>query len=134
MLKIFLCCGGGFSSSYLTQKMQQEIVNKGLSEEVSIDFYPFQIVSEIIDNYDIVLCCPHLNIYVKNYVKANDVHIPFYVLPPRMYGVMEFDELYAEAKDILDKYIQDPTNNPFVFPGEENNLRVTRNKAHIHTK
>ena len=44
MLKILICCGGGFSSSYVTERMKKEIVEKNLENEVNIEFYPFAIV------------------------------------------------------------------------------------------
>ena len=46
MLKILICCGGGFSSSYVTERMKKEVVEKGLQEEVYLEFYPFSLVKE----------------------------------------------------------------------------------------
>ena len=131
MIRILLCCGGGFSSSYLTVKMQNEIKDKNLQDEVLIDFYPFKLVDEKIGNYDILMCCPHLNFEMKRYVKAHHPKIPFYLLPPRMYGLMSFDELYQDAKDVIKEFKQTKMN-PFHFPGEENNLRIERSQAYYH--
>ena len=50
-----------------------------------------------------------------------------------MYGTMEVEELYADAKDILDAF-QKTHLNPFYFPGEEDIMRVKRSKAYRHTK
>lgn len=131
MLRILLCCGGGFSSSYLSVKMKDAIEKENLQDEVQIDFYPFKLVSEKIDDYDIVMCCPHLNFEMKRYVKETNPSIPFYLLPPRMYGLMIFDELYQDAKDVIKGY-HETHMNPFHFPGEENNLKIERNKAYYH--
>ena len=65
MLKILICCGGGFSSSYVTERMKKEIVEKNLENEVNIEFYPFAIVEDKLSDVDIIMCCPHLKIYVE---------------------------------------------------------------------
>ena len=31
MLKILICCGGGFSSSYVTERMKKEVVEKRIT-------------------------------------------------------------------------------------------------------
>ena len=36
MIKMMLCCGGGFSSSYVAQRMQKEICQENLENEVII--------------------------------------------------------------------------------------------------
>lgn len=131
MLKILLCCGGGFSSSYVTQRMKKEIIEHHLENEVDIEFSPFSIVLEKIDEFDIMVCCPHLNIYVKQLLAKTDVSIPIYILPPRMYGKMEIEEIYQDARDLVDMF-QQGALNPVHFPGEENVLRITRAYAYHH--
>lgn len=131
MIKILLCCGGGFSSSYVTERMKKEIVENHLEKEVMIEFSPFSISLEKINNFDIMVCCPHLNIYVKQLVAKQDISIPIYILPPRMYGKMEIQEIFQDAKDII-RIFQDNHVNPVCFPGEENVLRIKRQCAFVH--
>lgn len=129
MLKILICCGGGFSSSYVTERMKKEVVAKGLENEVYLEFYPFSLVKEKESYFDIVMCCPHLKIYVEQLLKKTTMSIPIYLLPPKMYGLMQLEEIIADAKDIIDIY-RINQNNPVHFPGEENLLRIKRGVAY----
>ena len=113
MIRVLLCCGGGFSSSYVAERMKKEIIAKNL------------------DNFDIIICCPHLNIDVKQLLEKTDVQVPIYILPPRMYGNMEIEEIYQDVIDLLEIY-QQTHMNPVHFPGEENVLKITRQKAYKH--
>lgn len=133
MIKILLCCGGGFSSSYVAERMKKEIIENHMQEQAMIEFSPFSITLEKINEFDIMVCCPHLNIYVKQLVEKQDVPIPIYILPPRMYGKMEIKEIYQDAIDIIEIYSKNHSN-PVHFPGEENVLRITRQCAFNHQK
>ena len=96
LLKILICCGGGFSSSYVTTRMQKQIKENHLENQVQIDFSPFSLMHEVIDQYDVVMCCPHLLMDIKLHFK--DTGVPLYVLPPRMYGLMKLTEIVDDAK------------------------------------
>lgn len=133
MLKILLCCGGGFSSSYINQRMQKEIEEKGLSEKVSFEYSPFSLALEKAADFDIIVCCPHLNIYVKQVAAKQEVPIPMYLLPPRMYGKMEIEEIYQDAQDIVAIFNETKTN-PVHFPGEDNVLRIRRMGSYASQK
>ena len=130
LLKILICCGGGFSSSYVTTRMQKQIKENHLENQVQIDFSPFSLMHEVIDQYDVVMCCPHLLMEIKLHFK--DAGVPLYVLPPRMYGLMKLTEIVDDAKGVIDIYKQ-TKQNPVYFPGEENILRVTRINSYRHT-
>ncbi|WP_296884172.1 MULTISPECIES: PTS sugar transporter subunit IIB [unclassified Thomasclavelia] len=131
MLKILICCGGGFSSSYVTERMKKEIVEKNLENEVNIEFYPFAIVEDKLSDVDIIMCCPHLKIYVEQFIDKTNVDIPIYLLPPKMYGLMKLEEILTDAKDVIKLYQKNKTN-PVHFPNEENLLRITRGNAYRH--
>ena len=124
MIRVLLCCGGGFSSSYVAERMKKEIIAKNLSNQLEMEFSPFSLVLEKIDNFDI-------NIYVKQLLEKTDVQVPIYILPPRMYGNMEIEEIYQDVIDLLEIY-QQTHMNPVHFPGEENVLKITRQKAYKH--
>lgn len=131
MIRILLCCGGGFSSSYVAERMKKEIIEEHLEDEVMIEFSPFSISLEKINQFDIMVCCPHLNIYVKQLVAKQDIPIPIYILPPRMYGKMEIQEIYQDAKDIIEIYQKNHVN-PVHFPNEDNVLKIQRQCAYSH--
>lgn len=131
MLKILLCCGGGFSSSALAQKMQKDIQLHKMEDKVMIDFYPFSIAKDKYQEFDIIMCCPHLKMHIPSFVEKEQPQIPIYILPPRMYGLMKIKELYQDALDIIDIFHQHH-KNPVFFPNEENILRVTRYVAYHH--
>ena len=133
MLKMVLCCGGGFSSSYVVERMKKEIRENQLENEVFIEFSPFSLALDKMHDYDIVICCPHLYIYVKRLAQMQSLPIPFYILPPRMYGMMEIKEIYQDAKDIIHIF-RKSGENPVHFPGEENVLKITRKCAYSHEK
>ncbi|MEG0685450.1 MAG: PTS sugar transporter subunit IIB [Coprobacillus sp.] len=133
MIKILLCCGGGFSSSAISQRMKKEIIETDMEKDVSIDFQPFSLGVKRIEQYDIMVCCPHLNIYVKQLVQKQTLEVPIYILPPKMYGMMEIKEIYQDALDII-KIFKETKVNPVSFPGEENVLRIQRQCAYAHKK
>lgn len=39
MIRILLCCGGGFSSSAIATRMEKEIKEKNLEDKYSMNFY-----------------------------------------------------------------------------------------------
>ena len=54
MIRILLCCGGGFSSSAIATRMKKEIKEKNLEDKYSIEFLPFGLgLKELNCNYDI---------------------------------------------------------------------------------
>lgn len=68
MLRVLLCCGAGASSGFIAQRMRKaakarniEIETKAISE-TEIEYH--------IDDYDILLCGPHLH-YKINEMKAS---------------------------------------------------------------
>nr|WP_319215481.1 hypothetical protein [uncultured Trichococcus sp.] len=133
MVHILLCCGGGFSSSALAAKVKKDIQQYQLEDQFEIEFSPFMIAQEKMDRFDIVVCCPHLTYDVKKMVKNASPDKPIYILPPRMYGLIDIRELSTDVLDVLEMYSQSPIN-PVHFPGEENVMRVTRSVAYRRSK
>lgn len=58
-----------------------------------------------------------------------DIHIPTYLLPPRIYGNMQLDVIIKDCEDILEMY-KNGAANPVSFPGEENLMKNRRMCAH----
>lgn len=133
MTKILLCCAGGFSSSALTNKAKKEMLENNMQNDYYIEFSPFSLGIKRASEFDIIVCCPHLMLSVKDMLKKSDPNIPIYILPPRMYGFMNFKELVLDVIDVIDLYNKTKIN-PVYFPGEENTIRVTRNIAYRNIK
>ena len=50
MLRVCICCGGGFSSSVLMRKVKSELVEKGYDDKLKIGFCPFRKYMNIMMN------------------------------------------------------------------------------------
>ncbi|MGN1181428.1 MAG: PTS sugar transporter subunit IIB [Faecalibacillus sp.] len=134
MIKILLCCGGGFSSSAIAVRMQKEIVERGWEDQYSIEFLPIGLGLKVINDYDVILLCPHLKVALDRAIKEElPLHKPIYLLPPKMYGLMKFEEIICDCEDVIKMYNENPTV-PVKFPGEDNLLRITRGVAYRHYK
>ena len=83
MLRVVICCGAGMSSSYLTQRLQNEVKARGLENEVSFDFFSLEIgireASKVLKNYDVAMCCPHLKVVINELCKKNDISCAMYI-------------------------------------------------------
>jgi len=130
MIKILICCGGGFSSSAMAAHVRKQIETEGFSDKLSIDFSPMGLAHELVDDFDVIMACPHLRYLLEEYNRKR-IHdrIPIYVLPPMMYGSMIVCEVYQDALDIIEGFKANPVN-PFHFPGEENIVRTRRKVAY----
>ncbi|MHC1682598.1 MAG: PTS sugar transporter subunit IIB [Clostridiaceae bacterium] len=133
MIKILLCCGGGFSSSALSSKVGKEILENKMQEDYYIEFSPFSLANKKMSEFDVVVCCPHLKFDVKSMVGTSNPDKPIYILPPKMYGQMNVKELTLDVIDVIELYNKNKVN-PVTFPGEENVYRVTRNVAYRNAK
>lgn len=126
MIKILICCLGGFSSSAMVTKIKNEITDNNLENKVYVEFSPFGRASKVLTEFDVVMVCPHIRYEVANFVKDNpDLDKPIYVLQPKMYGHMTAMELYIDAKDILEGF-KETKLNPWHFPGEESIINIKR--------
>jgi cellobiose-specific phosphotransferase system component IIB len=129
MTKILLCCAGGFSSSALSNKAEKEIKENNMEKDYHIEFSPFTLAIKKSPEFDIIVCCPHLIFEVNKLLKTSKPNIPIYILPPKMYGMMDIKELALDVTDIIDIYNKSSIN-PVHFPGEENTMLITRNVAY----
>ena len=126
MIKILICCLGGFSSSAMSVKMSNDIKALDYEDKVSINFQPFHLANDVINEYDVVMCCPHLKFETSRFFKTNpNIHKPVYLLPPKMYGTMNVEDVYEDAQDIIEGYKQNPFN-PWHFEGEDNVMHIKR--------
>lgn len=132
MIRVLICCAGGFSSSAMAEKAKKEIIEKKMEDKISIDFAPFSMAAREFEDYDLMMVCPHQKYQIKRY---NDEYvknrIPIYLIPPKLYGSMAIEEVYQDAQDILEMFKENP-ENPCHFPGEDNVMRIKRGVAYAH--
>lgn len=131
-MKILICCGGGFSSSYVAMRMQKEIEERHLENHYQVDFLPFSLILEKIEEYDVIMLCPHLKMALTKLLNEHTLDKPIYLLPPRIYGMMTLDAIIEDGEDIINLF-ETHHKNPVVFPGEENLLRIKRNQSYRKT-
>ena len=93
MLRIAVCCGGGFSSSTMAAHLNKQIRERHLEDKVFLEFIPFANMygedSAFItgvkrnrqDEVDVALLCPHLEFDAKRAVEQGKLHIPIFILP-----------------------------------------------------
>ena len=106
------------------------VKEKGMEDKVKFIFPRFgqhklDLSSEPVD---IVMLCPHMAIYAKSLAEANP-DTPFYIMPTRLYGMMQAEELYEDAEDVI-KGFKETGMNPFHFEGEKTAIRVMRTVSH----
>lgn len=134
MFRMVICCGGGMSSSSLVSNMNKQLHEMHMEEQVSVAFCPFYDLVRHKSEYDVALLCPHLLHSAKRQIEEglfND--LPLYMIPPRMYGLMNFQYLYEDALDIVELFKQNPINLCH-FENEENVLAIKRIVSHRRNK
>jgi len=141
MLRIAICCGGGFSSSTMAAHLNKQLVDSKYKDEVTLQFIPFSGLwgesaafhsgGEHDRQYevDVALCCPHLEYPARDAVKQGKLRIPVFILPMRLYGQIDIDGVVEEAQDVIELW-NNGTPNPVVFPDEPRSMTATRNVSH----
>lgn len=129
MLRVLLCCMGGFSSSAMVEHVKAEISKSEYADKVAIEFYPFELAYEKLGEVDAIMTCPHLKYSVPKFVEKYHPEIPLYVLPPKLYGAMTPKSIYEDITDVIEGFKKDG-RNPWCFPGEESNLKIQRRVSH----
>ena len=141
MLRIAICCGGGFSSSTMAAHLNKQLAESRFKDEVTLEFIPFSglwgesaafsngQVTERQDEVDVALCCPHLEYPAKDAVKHDRLRIPVFILPMRLYGQIDIENVVEEAEDVLELW-KAGAQNPITFPDEPRSMTATRNVSH----
>ena len=114
-----------------SENPEKEIKEKNLEDKYSIEFLPFGLGLKELDRFDVVILCPHLKVELDRALKNQTIDKPLYLLPPKMYGLMKFDEIIVDIEDVMKMYQENPVV-PVKFPGEDNLLRITRGVAYRH--
>lgn len=126
-LKIAICCGGGFSSSALAKNLQKQSEQKGFVTRANFTYVPYHDLKVHQDDYDIALLCPHLEWRVKN--DASIFHVPIYIIPPKLYGIMPVEDLVEDAEDCMEMWEEEHAI-PLRFPDEPSALTIKRTVSH----
>lgn len=141
MLRIAICCGGGFSSSTMAANLNKQLAESTYKDEVFLEFIPFSglwgggaafipgTTSERQDEVDVALCCPHLEYPAKDAIEHDKLRIPIFILPMRLYGQIDIEQAIEEAEDVLELW-KAGAPNPVTFPDEPRSMTATRNVSH----
>ena len=141
MLRIAICCGGGFSSSTMAAHLNKQIEEKNLGDEVFLEFIPFanlygsdaafvsNVNRERQDEVDVALLCPHLEFDAKRAAAEGKLHIPVFVLPMRLYGLVDIENLIEDAEDVI-KLWKVGAPNIVAFPDEPRSVIAKRTVSH----
>ena len=134
MLRILVCCGGGYSSSFMARTVQEQINKGNYGDKIKAGFYPFKEIYEVIQDYDIAYLCPHLRYRVPQMMKEHGdiIKVPLCVIPPKMYGTMRLDDIVQDAVELIEIYKKNP-KNPTHFDNEDDSVRVDRVYSHRKT-
>jgi PTS system cellobiose-specific IIB component len=119
----------------------KQVRAKGLEGKVFLQFIPFANLygddsafitktnRERQDEVDVALLCPHLEFDAKRAVDAGKLHIPIFLLPMRLYGLVDVENLIEEAEDVLALW-NDGTPNIVTFPDEPRSIMARRTVSH----
>jgi len=129
MIRIVICCSGGFSSSALAQHLENEVQEKNL--DASFVFRPFIAMKDYEEEWDIAMLCPHLQSEARAIGKMG-FGKPMYYIPPRMYGLMNAECFMEDAEDIVNLWNAQETHDSDIigFPDEPMPLRIRRMTSH----
>lgn len=128
MLTIAICCGGGLSSSALANHLEQEVHRLHLENDVKFVFQPFRFIRKVEDECDIAMLCPHLEWGAAETAKWFSK--PMYIIPPRLYGLMDVTSFVEDAQDIIEMSKETGLGKVLHFPGEERTIRISRITSH----
>ena len=120
---------GGFSSSALAKKLENDVRERHLEERASFVFIPIHQLKNRQDEADVAMACPHTEYHVKRDSSEGLYHIPVTIIPPRLYGLMPAEDFIDDAEDILELWKNGATNM-VTFPDEPHPLRVRRDVSH----
>ena len=127
MIRIAICCGGGFSSSALAKHLELETAEKNLHERAQFIFIPIHRLLREMDKVDVAMVCPHMEFQVRS--DAKKYTIPVTIIPPRLYGLMPAVDFIEDAEDILELW-KNGAKNMVTFPEEPRPLAVKRMTSH----
>lgn len=100
MIKIFLCCAAGMSTSMVVNKMKQAATQKGL--EVDITAVAMEEFDATLPKYDCCLLGPQIKYKFAEFkAKAEAQSKKIAVINSMDYGMMRGDKILADALALM---------------------------------
>ncbi len=100
MIKIFLCCAAGMSTSMVVNKMKQAATQQGL--EVDITAVAMEEFDATLPQYDCCLLGPQIKYKLAEFkAKAEAQGKPIAVINSMDYGMMRGDKILADALALI---------------------------------
>lgn len=102
MKEILLVCGGGASSGFLAQKMNEAAKANGI--EAHVEAIGESEIEDYIDDKELVMVGPHLK-YLEDDLKEilDEYEVPFTFIPQEYYGALDGASTLQYGLDILNK-------------------------------
>jgi PTS system cellobiose-specific IIB component len=102
-MKILLACAGGFSTSYLMNKLKKYFADT-LHEELVINAVGVGSIGEEVaaHPYDVVLVGPQAGYMIDEAKKSSG--LPCAVIPPADYGIGNCEHIVALAHKTIDEF------------------------------
>lgn len=99
-MNILLCCGGGFSTSLVVSKMQEEALKQ--KKEYTIWATNVDSVNDHITNVDVILLGPHMKFMLGNVKElAETYHVPVDIISQQDYGRCNGPAVLAQAERLV---------------------------------
>ena len=141
MLRIAICCVGGCSSSAMAAHLNKQLKERHLEDQVFLEFVPFTSLyaegavfnlsarGNRQNEVDVALLCPHLEFPARDAAAQGLLTIPVFVLPMRMYGLVDIENFIEEAEDVLALW-KSGAPNVVTFPDEPRSMTAQRVVSH----
>ena len=107
--------------------MEQDVKKKHLEDRASFTFIPYVHLKDRMNEVDIAMLCPHLQMYAKR--DADLYTIPITIIPPKLYGLMDAEDFIDDAEDLCQLW-QNGARNILHFEDEPSPLAVKRSVSH----
>lgn len=99
-MNILLCCGGGFSTSLVVSKMQEEALKQ--QKEYTIWATNVDAVSDHVANVDVILLGPHMKFMLNKIQElAKTYHVPVDMIAQQDYGRCNGPAVLAQAERLV---------------------------------
>lgn len=133
MISIVVCCGGGFSSSFMAKKVEKEIIDLKKENDFKVTFMPFGSFMKNPEGFDVAMLCPHLRYKAQEWLKDIELDFPVYMIPTQLYGLMTAETIIEDAEDIIEVFKQHHENLAY-FAGEGDCTRNMRKVSYRKQK
>lgn len=130
MLTIMITCRGGFSSCHITAVLNRQLEKNGMTDAARFVCKPYdsQWTEDSLKDIDIVFLSTRLQ-YVSDKLAGKYPDKPFYVIPTRMYGLVNAEDYIEDAEDVIEGF-RKTGRSPYFFEGEERAIKVRRTVSH----